>query len=343
MRVLVVVIGSDTTVLWLLLAPAVLVAGFAPAAISFAAGQGAFTVTLVILYNIIQPAGWRVGLVRIEDVALGCAISLVVGVLFWPRGAAAALGNSLARAYTDGAEFLSAAVAFGMGRCDAAVPAQSAPELEASRAAAAARRLDDTFRTYLAERSTKALPLAEVANLVTGVAGLRLAAEAILDLWRRDDGGAGDRAGARQELINAADLVAGWYEQLAAGLTGPGSDPRPAPARQPRRRAAAERARPRPQQRRAHRERDGGADDLDRGPPRRRSPPAEHDRRAGAEGRGATRSGAAGLPGRRLRVPGPRSRSAARASDDRGRGHGPRRCRRLKHCRQRLQSASPGA
>jgi uncharacterized membrane protein YccC len=225
--VLVVIIGSDTTVLWLLLAPAVLVAGFAPAAISFAAGQGAFTVTLVILYNIIQPAGWRVGLVRIEDVALGCAISLVVGVLFWPRGAAAALGNSLARAYTDGAEFLSAAVAFGMGRCDAAVPAQSAPELEASRAAAAARRLDDTFRTYLAERSTKSLPLADVANLVTGVAGLRLAAEAILDLWRRDDGGAGDRAGARQELISAADLVAGWYQQLAAGLTGPAAIPDP--------------------------------------------------------------------------------------------------------------------
>jgi uncharacterized membrane protein YccC len=38
----------------------------------------------------VSPAGWRVGLVRIEDVALGCAVSLVVGLLFWPRGATAA-------------------------------------------------------------------------------------------------------------------------------------------------------------------------------------------------------------------------------------------------------------
>jgi uncharacterized membrane protein YccC len=224
---LVVAIGPDTTVLWVLLAPAILVAGFAPAAISFAAGQGAFTVTLVILYNILQPAGWRVGLVRVEDVALGCAISLLVGVLFWPRGAGAALGNSLARAYRDGAQFLSAATAFAMGRCDSGAPDLGAPLAEAARAAAAARRLDDTFRTYLAERSTKSLALAEVTNLLTGVAGLRLAAEAILDLWQRDQGSDGDRAAARHELVSSAGRVADWYEELAAGLSGGGRIPDP--------------------------------------------------------------------------------------------------------------------
>ena len=80
-------IGSSNTVLWFLFPLAVLLAGLAPAVISFAAGQAAFTITLVILYNIIAPAGWKVGLIRIEDVAIGCAVSLVVGVLFWPRGA----------------------------------------------------------------------------------------------------------------------------------------------------------------------------------------------------------------------------------------------------------------
>jgi hypothetical protein len=224
---LVTLIGTNTTVLWLLLAPAVLLAGFAPAAISFAAGQGAFTVTLVILYNIIQPLGWRVGLVRVEDVATGCAVSLVVGLLFWPRGAAWALGDSLARAYRDCASYLSAAVAFGMGRCDAAAPAREAPLLDARRAAAAARRLDDTFRTYLAERGAKALPLAEATALVTGVAGLRLAAEAVLDLWQRDEGGAGDRAAARREIVTDAGLVTGWYEQLAASLGGAAQVPTP--------------------------------------------------------------------------------------------------------------------
>jgi hypothetical protein len=225
--VLVTLIGTNTVVLWLLLAPAVLLAGFAPAAISFAAGQGAFTVTLVILYNIIQPAGWRVGLVRIEDVALGCAVSLLVGILFWPRGAAAALGDSLAEAYAACARYLSAAVAFGMGRCDAGSPVTSAPQDEATAAAAAARRLDDTFRTYLAERGAKSIPLAETTGLVTGVAGLRLAADAVLELWRSDDCVSGDRAAAREELIASAALVTDWYTEFAAGLTGVSEVPDP--------------------------------------------------------------------------------------------------------------------
>ena len=49
-------------------------------------GQAGFTVTLVILFNIIAPAGWRVGLLRVEDVALGCAVSLVVGCCSGPVG-----------------------------------------------------------------------------------------------------------------------------------------------------------------------------------------------------------------------------------------------------------------
>ena len=69
------------------------------------------------------------------------------------------------------------------------------------RAAAASRRLDDTFRSYLAERGAKPVPLAEVTSLVTGVVGLRLAGDAVLDLWQRDDAAGGDRAAARQELL----------------------------------------------------------------------------------------------------------------------------------------------
>ena len=79
---LLALIGTNTTLLWFLLPLAILFAGVAPAAISFAAGQAAFTLTLVILFNIIQPAGWRVGLLRVEDIALGCAVSLVVGTAF---------------------------------------------------------------------------------------------------------------------------------------------------------------------------------------------------------------------------------------------------------------------
>jgi uncharacterized membrane protein YccC len=224
---LVAIIGTNTTLLWVLLPVAVLLAGVAPAVISFAAGQAGFTLTLLILFNILAPAGWRIGLVRIEDVALGSAVSLAVGMLFWPRGAAAALGTALASAYTASARYLASTVDFGMGRCDANLPSRDAPIEEAIQAAAASRRLDDTFRGYLAERGAKSVPLAEVTGLVTGVAGLRLAGDAVLDLWQRNDGVGGDRAAARNELLARSERVVDWYTRFAAGLSGPGELPEP--------------------------------------------------------------------------------------------------------------------
>jgi uncharacterized membrane protein YccC len=224
---LVVLIGTNMTVLWLLLAPAVLFAGLAPTTISFAAGQAAFTLTLLILFNILAPEGWQIGLVRIEDVAIGGAIGLGVGLLLWPRGSAAALGRALAEAYADSARYLAAAVQFGLGRCDAGVPTHPAPTSEAMRAAAAARRLDDTFRTYLAERSAKPVPLAEVTSLVTGVVGLRLAGDAVLDLWQGAAADEDDRPAARRELLASSEAMQRWYGAFAASLTGRGEVPRP--------------------------------------------------------------------------------------------------------------------
>src|SRR5271155_700317 len=229
---LLVGIGTNTTLLWFLLPLAVFLAGVAPAVISFAGGQAAFTLTLVILFNIIQPTGWRVGLVRIEDIALGVGVSLVVGVLFWPRGAAPALRQALAQAYADGAGYLASTVRSGMSRGDpstpALLPAPAAPAAPAALAAAASRRLDDAFRTFLAERGAKRLPLADMAALVTGVAGLRLEADAVLDLWRGDDGQAGgDVAAARHEILGPAERVTDWYDSLATTIVPGGELPEP--------------------------------------------------------------------------------------------------------------------
>jgi hypothetical protein len=214
-------IGTHATVLWILLPVAILFAGVAPAVNSFAAGQAAFTVTVVILFNIVQPAGWRVGLLRIEDIGIGCAVSLFVGLLFWPRGAAAALSQALSEAYTESARYLAEAVAFGMVRCDWGAPQVRVPTESAIRAAAASRRLDDTFRNFLAEQGSKPVPLSEVTSLVAGVAELRLSGDAVLELWQRDDGNAvGDRAAARHELLASAEQVRGWYFDLAASFLG---------------------------------------------------------------------------------------------------------------------------
>ena len=151
----------------------------------------------------------------------------MVGALFWPRGAGAAFGQAASEAYAETARYLRAAVTFGVVRCDRRLPATPVPREESLRAAAAARRLDDAFRGFLAERGPKHLPLPDVAALITGVAVLRLSADAVVDLWQRDDGGApaGDRTAARNEVLAADNQVSGWYEVVARALAGDGDVP----------------------------------------------------------------------------------------------------------------------
>jgi uncharacterized membrane protein YccC len=224
----VLAIGPNTTVAWFLLPVAVVLAGLAPAAFSFAAGQAAFTGVLLILFDIISPAGWEIGLVRIEDVALGSGVSLLVGLLLWPRGASSALQQALADAYSDSARYLSQAVAYAVTRCDRQTTPLAVPVDESQRAAAAARRLDDAFRTFLAERGSKHLPLADVATLVTGVAVLRITADAILELWSRGaESPTGDRTAARTELVSDTAAIVDWYQRTAAALTGGADAPSP--------------------------------------------------------------------------------------------------------------------
>jgi uncharacterized membrane protein YccC len=223
-------IGTNTTLLWFLLPLAIFLTAVTPAVISFVAGQAAFTLMVVLLFNILAPTGWRVGLYRVEDVALGCAVSLLVGALFWPRGAGAALRRALSEAYADSADYLARAVDFGMRCCEVSSTSPAAPTDDAARAADATQRLDDALRGYLAERGAKPVPLVEVTRLVTGVVSLRLAADAVLDLWQHGDGAAtGDRSAARHELTVSSELVKHWYEDLAVNLANGGEPREPLP------------------------------------------------------------------------------------------------------------------
>lgn len=230
---LVALIGTNSTLLWILLPFVVLFAGLAPAVISFLAGQAAFTVTLLVLFNLLNPVGWKIGLVRIEDVAIGGGVSLLMGLLFWPRGATNELSRALGRAYVDSSGYLAEAVGHAVACCDPSAGEAPPSRTLGLQAAASSRRLDDTFRGYLAERGAKTVPLAEVAALVTGVSGLRLAADAVIDLWTSDGAvpaAAGDRAAARRELLASAEHLTTWYDRFAASLTGTGDVPDPLPA-----------------------------------------------------------------------------------------------------------------
>ena len=174
---------GDETVLWAILPVAVLLGGYAPRVISFAAGQAAFTVVVLVLFNIIQPTGWKVGILRIEDVAVGFAISLGVGLVFWPRGAAALLRQNLAAAYSRTADYVAAMVEQLSGLDGGANPSRA--ELAAI---TAIDRLDDSYRQYLAERSAQRVDPERVSRMVGGVAKVLRAGESLAALNALADG-----------------------------------------------------------------------------------------------------------------------------------------------------------
>ena len=186
---LMLAIGTGTTALWVALPIAVLVAAYAPGTAPFTVGQAAFTVTVVVLFNLLVPAGWKVGLLRIQDVAIGCAVSLVVGALFWPRGAGAVVGDDLADAFRRGAAYLIQAVDWCLGL-------RPQPPDTAAAAVTAGLRLDEALRGYLAEQGTKRLKKEELWSLVMATMRLRLTAHSLAALGRHP---AHDGAAARRD------------------------------------------------------------------------------------------------------------------------------------------------
>src|SRR5260370_2351191 len=74
-------------------------AAYAATTIGFMLSQAAFTINLIVVFNLISPAGWQIGLVRIEDLLVGALISLVVGLLLWPQGARRELARGFGSSY----------------------------------------------------------------------------------------------------------------------------------------------------------------------------------------------------------------------------------------------------
>ncbi|HEX5588440.1 MAG TPA: FUSC family protein, partial [Acidimicrobiia bacterium] len=106
----ILVVGGDHNALWVVLPIAVFASAYTPGAIHFVVGQASFTVFVVVLFNLLEPEGWKTGLVRVEDIAIGVGISLVVGVLLWPRGARAAASGCFKVMLTDGTRLVTTAL-----------------------------------------------------------------------------------------------------------------------------------------------------------------------------------------------------------------------------------------
>jgi uncharacterized membrane protein YccC len=106
---LLLVIGTRGD-LYLYVLPVVTVGGLLAGSISVVWGQAGFTVLVSVLFNLVEPIGWEIGIVRMQDVALGAAAGVVIGLAAWPRGATGQLAQSLADAIRASGNLVAATV-----------------------------------------------------------------------------------------------------------------------------------------------------------------------------------------------------------------------------------------
>ena len=158
-------ITADEWFLWMLLPLAAFLAAYTPSAIHFVVGQASFTVFVVVLFNLLTPQGWRTGLIRLGDIAIGAAVSLVVSVLFWPRGASAQLRRVWKLAIAANGRYVADAVE---DRFSAPDEAGADEALAGTRRAAVAaeRRASETFISFLGEQGRRRLPITTAQELL---------------------------------------------------------------------------------------------------------------------------------------------------------------------------------
>jgi uncharacterized membrane protein YccC len=156
-----VLVGNNSLLMWGALPFTVFLAAYATTTAGFVISQAAFTVNLIILFNLISPSGWQVGLVRIEDVAAGAAVSVVVGVLLWPRGARQELARSASTFYRETGAYLEWAFNRVLGS-DASGDADPLRR----QAVRARDRASEALDSLLAERGAKHLEPQTAAVIV---------------------------------------------------------------------------------------------------------------------------------------------------------------------------------
>jgi uncharacterized membrane protein YccC len=178
--VVIELLGMDPVVLWMLLPIVAFGSAYVPEVYSFVAGQAAFTMMVLINFNLIVPTGWKVGLIRVEDVVVGALVGIVVSVLLWPRGASAAVSKAIEEARSVGAKFLKEAVLrVTRGASEDAtdrVIALSHQGLQAS------RTVDDAVRQYLSENGGTTELRGPVVRAANRAVRVRAAAELIADV-----------------------------------------------------------------------------------------------------------------------------------------------------------------
>lgn len=178
--VVIAILGIDPIVMWLLLPVVAFGSAYVPEIASFTAGQAAFTMMVLIVFNLMAPTGWQVGLIRVEDVAVGAIVGVIVSLLLWPRGAKPWIQFTIDAACFAGARYLQATV-FRVTR-GASEQAQDRVNALSHDTLTANRTLDDTVRHYLSESGGPTDSRAPVVRASNRAMRLRAAADLIADI-----------------------------------------------------------------------------------------------------------------------------------------------------------------
>ena len=221
---LVAAVGVQPVVLWLLVPITLFASTYLPRFVSFTAAQAMAALSLLVILNLLAPAGWRVGLLRIQDIAMGAAVGLTVSLLLWPRGATAAVSALIEAAVDVNLRYLQAAVL----RVTRDRSEEGRDEIDANLATlsydavVASRRVDDAVRHYLSETGSGAdlrTPVVRAANRATW---LRLAADMIADIRTLPPGGAypSARAALEAHLEFVTEQVSGHGDTASRPMVG---------------------------------------------------------------------------------------------------------------------------
>jgi len=203
-------IGGSDVALWVALPLSVLFAAYAPRAISLGAGQAGFAVLVILLYNLIEPIGWQVAIIRIQDVAVGCGVALVVDLI------RRSLGDSL-----------RASAALVKARAFEVLGGKSGGFDQArDESVAATDRLDAVLRQYLDEASGELVDPEALMALAATALRLRRVADGIdlipAEPWFETPG-----LGSSPRLEAMIGQVAGWYSELGDAIEGRETPPAP--------------------------------------------------------------------------------------------------------------------
>ncbi len=219
---LVTTLGVHELVYSILLPIVVFAAFYLPVAVSFVAGQACFTLVIVMLFNLLKPAGWTVGLIRIVDVLVGAAIGLAIGMAIWPRGASSELSGVVGRLFTVGGDYAQATVSRILGRSPAGGrPDDAGTARWNTEVGVAVVDAEDVFSQYLSEPHQSDAPVMAWASLIATAHQLWFGAS-LVALVPDTFGAARSTPEVRSRLLSSTAAVADGYRTLGAQLAGRG-------------------------------------------------------------------------------------------------------------------------